>query len=328
MGLSLGVSAYMISVPGAVSKALFDVIRDYLRTRKRGKDVGNGVAVDGGRPGPRVSINLEDGIHLHRADSGTSEDIVPPTRTESLQPRQETSIEKRQTERRATLNNNRDNNNPGETRTENSFITSLHSSPELISLHSYLKELLHDTFLQSWFITFIRRFPTFSTTLSRLPYALLPFAFSQFILVEALSYTGWITLFSHWLAKIVSLSVPLTVLVVLILSILLCNCSGTNIGATILLVKILKHPDYIGRVGFNEKLDRAGMLSVAVGSNIGAVGFVFSASLAGLLWRGILRQKGITVGGWEFVRWNLVPLAFMTVAGGAIALAVVTVAPT
>lgn len=81
-------------------------------------------------------------------------------------------------------------------------------------------------------------------------------------------------------------------------------------------------------MGFNEKLDRAGMLSVAVGSNIGAVGFVFSASLAGLLWRGILRQKGIHVGGWEFVKWNLMPLALMTVAGGAVTLAVVTVAPT
>jgi Na+/H+ antiporter NhaD/arsenite permease-like protein len=70
------------------------------------------------------------------------------------------------------------------------------------------------------------------------------------------------------------------------------------------------------------------MLGLAIGSNIGAVSFVFSASLAGLLWRGILRQKGIHVKGWEFVKWNMLPLVCMTVAGCAVALAVVTIAPT
>ena len=325
----------MISVPGAVSKALFDVIKDYIRTMEKGKSEGNGIVdVEGRRERPRESINLEDGIHLHRTGSGLDEDNIPSMSTEEGFSA-ERSIEKPRPERQTTFDNTNSSNNTAGTSTspsqatfENPISHDHFSSPEIISLKTYLKEILHGTFLHSLFLRFLRRFPTFSATLSRLPYALLPFAFSQFILVESLSYTGWITLFSHWLVKIVSLSVPLTVLVVLILSILLCNCSGTNIGATILLVKILKHPDYISRVGFNETLSRAGMLSVAVGSNIGAVGFVFSASLAGLLWRGILRQKGIKVGGWEFVKWNLLPLGFMTLAGGAVTLAVVTVAPT
>jgi len=50
--------------------------------------------------------------------------------------------------------------------------------------------------------------------------------------------------------------------------------------------------------------------------------------MIGLLWRAILRQKGITVKAQEFAKWNCLPLLFMTISGCAIALAVVTVAPT
>jgi hypothetical protein len=50
--------------------------------------------------------------------------------------------------------------------------------------------------------------------------------------------------------------------------------------------------------------------------------------MSGLLWRTILRQKGITVKAGEFAKWNMLPLLFMTVAGCAVTLAVVTVAPT
>jgi hypothetical protein len=49
--------------------------------------------------------------------------------------------------------------------------------------------------------------------------------------------------------------------------------------------------------------------------------------MTGLLWRGILRQKGITVTAKEFAMWNMLPLLFMTTAGCAVALAVVTIAP-
>jgi Na+/H+ antiporter NhaD/arsenite permease-like protein len=117
--------------------------------------------------------------------------------------------------------------------------------------------------------------------LKRLPYALLPFAFSQFILVEALAYTGWIAVFSQWLSIVVGFSLPATVFVVGIISVILCNVSGTNIGATILLVKMLQHPNFAGREGTPPKLAIGGMLALAVGSNIGAISLTFSASLAG-----------------------------------------------
>jgi Na+/H+ antiporter NhaD/arsenite permease-like protein len=153
---------------------------------------------------------------------------------------------------------------------------------EIISLSTYLKESFNETKLRSHVDTFIKRFPTFSGTIRRLPYALLPFAFSQFILVEALAYTGWINVLSNWLAIVVGFSIPATIFVVGVLSVILCNVSGTNIGATILLVKILKDSNFAAREDIPPKLEMAGMLALAVGSNIGAVSFTFSASLAGI----------------------------------------------
>lgn len=49
---------------------------------------------------------------------------------------------------------------------------------------------------ESWWLT--RRFPTPCRIISKLPLPLIPFAFSMFILVEALNYTGWIRVFAVW----------------------------------------------------------------------------------------------------------------------------------
>jgi Na+/H+ antiporter NhaD/arsenite permease-like protein len=65
---------------------------------------------------------------------------------------------------------------------------------------------------------------------------------------------------------------------------------------------------------------RAAAIALAVASNIGAVSFTYSASLAGLLWRAILKQKGIFIGQRTFAFWNTLPL----VAMGAVGLAVVS----
>lgn len=44
---------------------------------------------------------------------------------------------------------------------------------------------------------------------------------------------------------------------------------------------------------------------MALGVNYGAFSVVFSASLAGLLWRSILARKGIFVSSFDFVRYNV-----------------------
>lgn len=54
----------------------------------------------------------------------------------------------------------------------------------------------------------------------------------------------------------------------------------------------------------DPKTKDAAIYALAIGSNFGAFTFTFSASLAGLLWRDILRQKGIQVRQWQFCKLN------------------------
>ncbi|TEB25450.1 hypothetical protein FA13DRAFT_1765772 [Coprinellus micaceus] len=152
-------------------------------------------------------------------------------------------------------------------------------------------------------------FPTFFTALPRLPFGLIPFAFSQFILIEALEHQGWIDIFSRWLVIASKGSIHPVVWLVGIFGVILCNISGTNIGATILLTKIIRTSQ------FDPATDRAAAVALAVASNIGAVSFTFSASLAGLLWVAILKDKGITIKQWRFAMWNSLPLLAMTGVG-------------
>ena len=167
-------------------------------------------------------------------------------------------------------------------------------------------------------------FPTFHTALPRLPFALVPFAFSQFILIEALNHQGWIDIFARWLVIVTKREMFKTIWVVGVLGVLLCNASGTNIGATILLTKIVRAAalSYVppsSGPGVNiQAFLRSAAIALAIASNIGAVSFTFSASLAGLLWRQILTQKKIYVQQKTFARWNLAPIVVMTAVGLAV----------
>lgn len=154
-------------------------------------------------------------------------------------------------------------------------------------------------------------FPTFFTALPRLPFALVPFAFAQFILIEALSHQGWIDVFATWLLRATHGDMYRTIWLIGVLGVILCNVSGTNIGATILLTKVVNAASPM----LSDQTFRAAAIALAVASNIGAVSFTFSASLAGLLWRGILKQKGIIVSQATFAYWNALPLVVMTVVG-------------
>jgi hypothetical protein len=89
-----------------------------------------------------------------------------------------------------------------------------------------------------------RRFPTPITTLRRLPYPLLPFAFSMFILVQGLASTGWIAVFAGWWAAWVRVSGLLGVVGGMgFVSVCLCNVSVLlrDVGRTINNSKGLRH---------------------------------------------------------------------------------------
>ena len=152
-------------------------------------------------------------------------------------------------------------------------------------------------------------FPTFFTALPRLPFGLVPFAFSQFILIEALARQGWIDIFAAWLVHASHRRMFPTIWLVGGLGVILCNVSGTNIGATILLTKVVR------AAALGDHSNRAAAIALAVSSNIGAVSFTFSASLAGLLWTRILRQKNVIISQVQFAYWNSLPLVVMTAVG-------------
>ncbi|KIL59756.1 hypothetical protein M378DRAFT_168894 [Amanita muscaria Koide BX008] len=178
------------------------------------------------------------------------------------------------------------------------------------------------------------RQPTLVAAFPRLPFALVPFAFSQFILIEALASQGWIAVFARWLVIASRDQMFPTIWIVGVMGIILCNIAGTNIGATILLTKVVR------AAALSPENTRAAGIALALASNIGAVSFVFSASLAGLLWKQIIddhdkkednhdkknnhgrevtenkRINKITQR--EFARWNLIPLLVMTVVGLAV----------
>ncbi|GAA96901.1 uncharacterized protein L969DRAFT_96793 [Mixia osmundae IAM 14324] len=166
-----------------------------------------------------------------------------------------------------------------------------------------------------------RRFPVTSTTVSRLPLPLLPFAFSWFILVRGLGYLGWISTFARWAATM-CVNSALTAFVAGYFGVILC-IGGTNIAATIILVEIFSDPAFARapHIAANPEILTVAIFSSALAVNLGAFGFVPSASLAGLLWRSILAQKGIHVSTWSFCKWNLAPVLILSTVASAIVLA-------
>nr|ODN96870.1 hypothetical protein L204_03581 [Cryptococcus depauperatus CBS 7855] len=176
------------------------------------------------------------------------------------------------------------------------------------------------------------RFPIVSANLSHLPIALVPFAISFFILVEGLQHTGWIAVFGRWWGAWERVGgVAGSVWLMGVLSVVGCNIFGTNIGATILLARVLQ--SWATTHTYTNRSLYAPVYALAVGSNFGAYSFVqvdlllidgmvsltlwlsFSASLAGLLWRSILGRKGIKITMKQFLRWNIGPLIVTMIVG-------------
>ncbi|KAI1788320.1 hypothetical protein LXA43DRAFT_1159931 [Ganoderma leucocontextum] len=163
-------------------------------------------------------------------------------------------------------------------------------------------------------------FPTATHVLERLPLALVPFALLMFVLVQGLAAQGWVALFARaWAAWVRATGVLGAVGGMGVLACLLCNFCGTNIGATILLARVLQlwsSPSPSPSQPALDPRERDGALyALALGSNFGAFTLTFSASLAGLLWRQILRQKGIHVRGRQFLLLNL-PISFVAMGVG------------
>ncbi|KAH8657223.1 hypothetical protein BGZ60DRAFT_384173 [Tricladium varicosporioides] len=165
-------------------------------------------------------------------------------------------------------------------------------------------------------------FPTACTVMGLLPFPLVPFAFSMFILVQALVTKGWVPVFGygwdHWVEKTGTVG---AIGGMGFLSVILCNFAGTNIGTTILLSRIIQAWQAIhfkSGIPISDRTFWGTVYAMAVGVNYGAFSTAFSASLAGLLWRDILSRKGIYVRRLQFFLVNLPIISFTMIIGLAV----------
>ena len=132
---------------------------------------------------------------------------------------------------------------------------------------------------ESLWASFRRRFPTTSLTLTRLPVPLVIFGFSMFILVRALDSLGWIAVFATWAARVCTSPAKTAFFLGPLISWFLCSLFGTNIGSAIVMVEILRHPNFAqsAAVVADPNILRAAIITTALASNLGAFSFTFSA---------------------------------------------------
>ncbi|TPX45982.1 hypothetical protein SeLEV6574_g03531 [Synchytrium endobioticum] len=147
------------------------------------------------------------------------------------------------------------------------------------------------------------RLPVTSTALSRCPWKIAPFALGMFILVESLNSLSWTSVLSSALAHTCT-TVPSAVFSIGFISAVSCSLLN-NLPMTILGVRIIQHPNFLGGVGgdevFKERVHEAALWGLVVGSNIGA-DLTFVASLAGLMWSELLKMKGMEMNQWRFAK--------------------------
>ncbi|KAK5195023.1 hypothetical protein LTR96_010645 [Exophiala xenobiotica] len=167
-----------------------------------------------------------------------------------------------------------------------------------------------------------RRFPGTTRTLARLPITLLPFAMCEFILVRGLEQRGWIAVFARGFANACTTPAKTVFFMGFVSAAFLCPLAGTNIGATIILVEIMRDPAFSQSPAAlaDRRILLGAIYSVAMGSNIGAFSYTFAGSLAGLLWRELLSDKGITVSQLKFALVNALPLLMQITTASAIVL--------
>ncbi|KAG0005215.1 hypothetical protein BGZ65_011693 [Modicella reniformis] len=178
--------------------------------------------------------------------------------------------------------------------------TATDEKPGAASSPSFQAETHHG--IQGMVARFERRWPLLYNIAIRMPWAILPFTFSMFIIVEGLSHAGWIAIFANWATKLIPNYIAATYAIGFI-SVALCNLFN-NVPMTILVARILQHPNFVNSPLATPDVVKGCLFALIVGSNLGACTTLIS-SLAGLMWDSVLRSKNSGVGFWNFFRWNM-----------------------
>lgn len=142
------------------------------------------------------------------------------------------------------------------------------------------------------------------TTLASLPWEVLPFALSLFIIVQALDDAGLVCVLARGMARVAARGQVTTVFTTGCLSILACQVLN-NQPMTVLFTKILTHPEFVA--GPIERV--AAFSSLIIGSNLGANLTVIGA-LAGPMWVKVCQCNGLEISFGRFfvVMMSITPL--------------------
>ncbi|KAI8147737.1 hypothetical protein BJV82DRAFT_593163 [Fennellomyces sp. T-0311] len=158
--------------------------------------------------------------------------------------------------------------------------------------------------------------PTMTSVLLRMPWKILPFALSMFVLVEGLSEVGWISICATAMVSVARNYVA-TVFGVMGISLIACQLLN-NLPMTILFTRILQHPNFAQHGGISDVVSQAAVLGLVIGSNLGAC-LTLVGSLAGIMFEHILKTKGIyTLGYFQFLKWNLMLLPIIATGASAV----------
>ena len=131
-------------------------------------------------------------------------------------------------------------------------------------------------------------------SLKRLPYNLIPFILSMFIIVTSLDQVGVIGKIALWFDKLINGNVS-AVFTYGLSSFMSCNILN-NIPMSVMYEKIITSSNIIF---MQEK-----MYSTIIASNIGAY-FTPIGALAGIMWMGILNKTGIEFGFKDFLKYGI-----------------------
>jgi len=160
--------------------------------------------------------------------------------------------------------------------------------------------------------------PTVKASILNCPWAVMPFVFGMFTLVNAMNDAGWISALADAILAVIPgdegnspHAIAIATFLMTTISFVLCTLID-NQPASILLTQVLLAPAFASLPVY---VRTAGMLGVLEGANVGGCWSLMGA-LAGIMWSTLLRNKGITIGYIQFMRVGLkvMPLTTFVVA--------------
>jgi len=156
--------------------------------------------------------------------------------------------------------------------------------------------------------------PTTKASILNCPWAVLPFVFGMFTIVNALNKYGWINAFSDAILHVIpqnegdsAHAIAISTFLMATISFCLCTLID-NQPASILLTQVLVDPAFDA---LPKMVRTSGMLGVLEGANVGGCWSLMGA-LAGIMWSTLLRNKGITIGYLQFMRVALKVMPIVT----------------